>query len=153
MDMTPASRLAYAPILLGVAFIATLFIVAESGYKRIHEASQMISAAEERQDIMSRYLRVVLDAESAQRGFLLTEDTRYLRGFDPAVRSLDPLLDRIVDSTPRFRPRRGRRQGPGPALDHRQESGRDAGLAAPLWRGRSGRRALSSSTPTSASAR
>ncbi len=96
MDMTPASRLAYAPILLGVAFIATLFMVAESGYKRIHEASQMISAAEERQDIMSRYLRVVLDAESAQRGFLLTEDTRYLRGFDPAVRSLDPLLDRIV---------------------------------------------------------
>ena len=94
--MTPATRLAYAPILLGVAFIATLFIVAESGYKRIHEAGQMISAAEERQDIMSRYLRVVLDAESAQRGFLLTEDTRYLRGFDPAVRSLDPLLDRIV---------------------------------------------------------
>ena len=46
MDMTPASRLAYAPILLGVAFIATLFIVAESGYKRIHEAGQMISAAE-----------------------------------------------------------------------------------------------------------
>jgi signal transduction histidine kinase len=96
MDMTPASRLAYAPILLGVAFIATLFMVAESGYKRIHEASLVISAAEERQDIMSRYLRVVLDAESAQRGFLLTEDTRYLRGFDPAVRSLDPLLDRIV---------------------------------------------------------
>jgi signal transduction histidine kinase len=45
---------------------------------------------------MSRYLRVVLDAESAQRGFLLTEDPRYLRGFDPAVRSLDPLLDRLV---------------------------------------------------------
>ena len=96
MVATPASRLTYAPILLGVAFIATLFIVAESGYKRIHEASQVISAAEDRQALMSRYLRIVLDAESAQRGFLLTEDTRYLRGFDPAVRSLNPLLDRIV---------------------------------------------------------
>ena len=96
MATTSSSSLTYAPILLGVAFIATLFIVAESGYKRIHEASQTITAAEDRQALMSRYLHVVLDAESAQRGFLLTEDTRYLRGFDPAVRSLDPLLDHIV---------------------------------------------------------
>ena len=96
MVIASSGRLAYAPILLGVAFIATLFFVAESGYKRIHQASQVISAAEERQALMSRYLRIVLDAESAQRGFLLTEDTRYLRGFDPAIRSLDPLLDRIV---------------------------------------------------------
>ena len=96
MATEPVSRLAYAPILLGIAFIATLFLVAESGYKRIHQASQAISAAEERQALMSRYLRVVLDAESAQRGFLLTEDPRYLRGFDPAVRALDPLLDRLI---------------------------------------------------------
>lgn len=96
MPISATSRLAYAPILLGIAFIATLFLVAESGYKRIHQASVVISAAEERQAAMSRYLRLVLDAESAQRGFLLTEDPRYLRGFDPAVRSLDPLLDRLV---------------------------------------------------------
>lgn len=96
MAPAPQSRLTYAPILLGVAFIATLFLVAESGYKRIHQASLVISAAENRQALMSRYLRLVLDAESAQRGFLLSEDPRYLRGFDPAVRALDPLLDRIV---------------------------------------------------------
>jgi signal transduction histidine kinase len=96
MNVKPASRLSYAPILLGVAFIATLFMVAESGYKRIHEAGLAISAAEERQALLSRYLRLVLDAETAQRGFLLTEDPEYLRNFDPAVRALDPMLDRIV---------------------------------------------------------
>lgn len=96
MAKSDHSPLPFAPILLGAAFIATLFIVAESGYKRIHEAGKIISAAEERQALMSRYLRLVLDAESAQRGFLLTEDPRYLRAFDPAVRALDPLLDRIV---------------------------------------------------------
>src|SRR5688572_5388239 len=90
------SPLPFAPILLGAAFIATLFIVAESGYKRIHEAGRIISAAEERQALMTRYLRLVLDAESAQRGFLLTDDPRYLRSFDPAVRALDPLLNAIV---------------------------------------------------------
>jgi len=98
MRNTAGIRMIAAPILLGVAFIATLFLVAESGYKRIHEASRAISAAEERQGLFSRYLRVVLDAESAQRGFLLTDDTRYLRGFDPSVRALDPLLEGIVDT-------------------------------------------------------
>ncbi|HEX9707161.1 MAG TPA: CHASE3 domain-containing protein [Steroidobacteraceae bacterium] len=97
MRNVSGSRLATAPILLGVAFIATLFLVAESGYKRIHEASLVISEAGERQALLSRYLRVLLDAESAQRGFLLTEDTRYLRNFDPAIRALDPTLDHIVD--------------------------------------------------------
>lgn len=96
MATTPAVRLHYAPILLGIAFIATLFMVAESGYQRIHDAAQVMSAAEERQSLLSRYLRLVLDAESAQRGFLLTEDPRYLRGFDPAVRALDPLLNTLV---------------------------------------------------------
>jgi signal transduction histidine kinase len=92
----PISRFVQAPILLGIAFIATLFVVAESGYKRIHDAGLTISAAEQRQVLLSRYLRLVLDAESAQRGFLLSENPRYLRTFDPAVRWLDPMLDRIV---------------------------------------------------------
>jgi len=96
MATSTTPRLTFAPILLGIAFIATLFLVAESGYKRIHQASQVISAAEERQSLLTRYLRLVLDAESAQRGFLLSEDPRYLRGFDPAVRALDPLLDQLV---------------------------------------------------------
>lgn len=96
MATTPTARLHFAPILLGIAFIATLFMVAQSGYQRIHDAAQVISAAEERQTLIARYLRLVLDAESAQRGFLLSEDPRYLRGFDPAVRALDPLLDRLV---------------------------------------------------------
>ena len=100
MNVKPASRLSYAPILLGVAFIATLFMVAESGYKRIHEAGLAISAAEERQALLSRYLRLVLDAETAQRGFLLTEDPEYLRSFDPAVRALDPMLDPVRPVAP-----------------------------------------------------
>ncbi len=97
MATLPESRLTYAPILLGAAFIATLFMVAESGYKRLHEAALEISAAEERRALLTQYVSIVLDAESAKRGFLLTEDKRYLRTFDPAVRSLDPMIDRIVN--------------------------------------------------------
>jgi signal transduction histidine kinase len=96
MPPLPSTRIHYAPILLGIAFIATLFMVAESGYKRIHDASAVISAAEERQALLARYVRLMLDAESAQRGFLLTDDVRYLRVFDPAIRALDPVLDRLI---------------------------------------------------------
>ena len=119
MAETHKSALPYAPILLGAAFIATLFIVAESGYQRIHQAGQIISEAEERQALMARYLRLMLDAESAQRGFLLTEDPRYLRNFDPAVRGLDPMLDRIVlqlrEAASRRMPTRRRRCARSPA--------------------------------------
>ncbi len=98
MRNVPVGRLASAPVLLGIAFIATLFLVAELGYKRIHETSRVISAAEERLELFPRYLRLVLDAETSHRGFLLSEDTRYLRNFDPAVRGLDPLLNRIIEA-------------------------------------------------------
>ncbi len=97
MRQVPRSRLTSAPILLGVAFIATLFMVSESGYMRLQESSHAISAAEERMALLQRYLRLVIDAESALRGFLLTEDTRYLQTFDPAIRALDPLLERIIE--------------------------------------------------------
>ncbi len=98
MRSVPGTRLVYAPILLGVAFVVTLFIVAESGHTRLRDATTVVAAAQERQALLSRYLRLVLDAEAAERGFLLTEDPRYLRQFDPAVRSLEPLLDRIIES-------------------------------------------------------
>ncbi len=92
------TRLVYAPILLGVAFIVTLFIVAESGHGRLRDAAGVIASAQERQSLMSRYLRLVLDAENAQRGFLLTEDPKYLSQFDPAVRSLEPVINRVIES-------------------------------------------------------
>ncbi len=149
MANVPFSRLASAPILLGIAFIATLFLVAESGYKRMHEASQVISAAEERQALLARYLRLVLDAESAQRGFLLTEDTRYLRNFDPAVRALDPLLDHIVEGleASEIEGRRGHRAGA--PHDDGPEDRRNAGVVAPLRRSRAATPHSRCSTPIS----
>jgi len=111
MATASPSRLTYAPILLGVAFIATLFMVAESGYKRLHEAGLAISAAEERQALVSRYLRLVLDAESAQRGFLVAEDPRFLslaqevlpegEGFRAVTHIPVAIVERVQRLTPR----------------------------------------------------
>ena len=90
------TRLVYAPILLGVALVSSIFFVAESGHSRLRDATVTIAGSQSRQALLSQFLQLLLEAETAQRGFLLTEDTRYLRQFDPAVRQLDPLLDRIA---------------------------------------------------------
>ena len=98
--MPPAAgtRLVYAPLLLGVALIVATILVAESGHSRLRDATVIVAETQKRQALLSRYMQLLLEAETAQRGFLLTEQTRYLREFDPAVKELDPLLDRIFAS-------------------------------------------------------
>jgi signal transduction histidine kinase len=96
MRTVTASRLAYAPLLLGITLIGAMFLVAESGHSRLRDATAVVAASQQRQMQLSSYMQLLLEGESAQRGFLLTEDTRYLRQFDPAVRRIDPLLDEIV---------------------------------------------------------
>jgi signal transduction histidine kinase len=102
MRSLAGTRLVYTPILLGVALIITTFVVAESGHSRLRDATVIIAETQKRQALLSRYMQLLLDAETAQRGFLLTEDTRYLRQFDPATKQLDPLLDEIYDSYDKF---------------------------------------------------
>ncbi|HEU0224823.1 MAG TPA: CHASE3 domain-containing protein [Steroidobacteraceae bacterium] len=91
-----ADRLVYAPMLLGIALIGAMFLVAGSGHARLRDATAVVAGSQQRQAQLSRYLQLLLDGESAQRGFLLTEDARYLSQFDPAIRRLDPLLDEIA---------------------------------------------------------
>jgi signal transduction histidine kinase len=97
------TRLIYAPLLLGVALLVATFLVAESGNFRMRNATSVVVESQLRQLNLSRYRRALVQAESAQRGFLLTEDTRYLRNFDPSVSRLGPLLNEITASFARSR--------------------------------------------------
>jgi len=93
-----STRLVYAPLLLGVVLLVTTFLVAESGNVRLRDATDVIVESQRRELNLSRYRRALVQAESSQRGFLLTEDPRYLREFDPAIGRLDPLLEEITAS-------------------------------------------------------
>lgn len=93
-----SSRLVYAPLLLGVVLIVATFLVAESGNVRLRDATSVIVESQDRELNLSRYRRSLVQAESSQRGFLLTEDPRYLRDFDPAISRLEPLLGSITAS-------------------------------------------------------
>lgn len=98
MRPVAGTRLVYAPLLLGVALIVATFLVAETGHSRLRDATVVVAGSHERLALLSRYMQLLLEAETSQRGFLLTEETRYLREFDPAVKELDPLLDQIAAS-------------------------------------------------------
>ncbi len=97
------TRLVYAPLLLGVVLLVATFLVAESGNFRMRNSTSVVVESQLRQLNLSRYRRALVQAESSQRGFLLTEDPRYLRNFDPSVSRLSPLLDEITASFARSR--------------------------------------------------
>jgi len=95
MRTLTGTRLIYAPILLGVVLIVATFLVAELGHSRLRDATEVVTETQRRQALLARYMQLLLDAQNSLRGFLLTEDTRYLRQFDPAVKQLDVLLDQV----------------------------------------------------------
>jgi signal transduction histidine kinase len=98
-----------APVALAIVLPIALFFYAELGQARLRDASSALTASEWRQATVEEFLRSILDAEAAQRGFLLTEDKSYLAPYDPSVRRVPQLLDRLEESY--------RRAGSGRAVD------------------------------------
>ena len=47
---------------------------------------------------MALYVRTIVDAETGQRGYLLTRDAIYLVPYEEARSNAEPILDRVVDS-------------------------------------------------------
>lgn len=87
--------LVWVPILLSVALLLSIFLIAESGQMRLREDTGKLAASERRNTDIEEFMRSILDAEAAQRGFLLTENSRYLQPYDAAVRRINAVLDRL----------------------------------------------------------
>jgi signal transduction histidine kinase len=86
------------PLALALVLPVLLFSYAELGQARLRDATAELTASEWRQAKIEEFLRSLLDAEAAQRGFLLTEDKGYLAPYDPSVRRLPQLLDGLEGS-------------------------------------------------------
>jgi signal transduction histidine kinase len=85
----------FAPVALAIVLPVILFFYAELGQARLRNATAELTASESRQATLEEFLRSILDAEAAQRGFLLTEDKSYLAPYDPSVRRVPQLLDSL----------------------------------------------------------
>src|SRR5262245_26002777 len=76
---------------LALAVLATLALVGinEAGYRQSHEALAEVADAQRARVVLNLMLQNILDAETGQRGYLLTGEPRYREPYDEAVKQVD----------------------------------------------------------------
>ena len=91
------SQLHKIAISLPLAVLAALALIAinESGYQRSHRALQTMAHNQAAHSSVNRLLQSMLDAETGHRGYLLTEDERYLQPYEVAVSTVNSNLDEL----------------------------------------------------------
>jgi signal transduction histidine kinase len=78
---------------LAVLAAALLVFINESSFQKSTQALANIESAQQTSGAISKLVRQVLDAETGQRGFLLTGDPRYLEPYNTATADINQNLD------------------------------------------------------------
>jgi signal transduction histidine kinase len=85
------------PVLL-IGFLVGLFFIAAAGQTRLNAAEERVHNSEEREQALDDFLALIADAESEQRGYLLTGESSYRQSYGAAAAKLAPALDRLHES-------------------------------------------------------
>lgn len=83
------------PIILGMLVALAVVGVAEIGYRRLEFANRAMSTALEMETVVNQTLALIIDAESSQRGYLLTGDPSYLKPYEDALPKIDRSFARL----------------------------------------------------------
>jgi signal transduction histidine kinase len=86
--------IAIPPVLL-IGFLIGLFFLASAGQTRLNAANEHVHALELREQALIEFAALVTNAESAQRGYLLTGESTYLQPYSEAVSKITQALDRL----------------------------------------------------------
>ena len=73
------------PLALGVIVSIAVLVFSEFGYRRLDEANRRTTSALEMQTKVNDVMALITDAETGQRGYLLTGDTSYLDPYKVAT--------------------------------------------------------------------
>lgn len=87
------------PLLLCCGVSASVLVFSERSHQRLSQANLSITDSLEIQAVTSQILALVSDAETAQRGFLLTARREYLEPYIAALPKIDPKLKSLRDLT------------------------------------------------------
>jgi len=88
--------IALPPILL-IGFLIGLFFLAAAGQTRLNMTNERVHRSQLREQALNEFAGLITDAESAQRGFLLTGETGYLAPYAAAVTQAGRALDLLHD--------------------------------------------------------
>jgi signal transduction histidine kinase len=83
------------PLVLGVVVSLSILGFAELGYRRLEFANAAMGTALEMEAAVNETLARVGDAETGQRGYLLTSDAAYLEPYRAAVPKVQESLDKL----------------------------------------------------------
>lgn len=83
---------------LAVSAAIALVVINETGHKRSTAAIHEVSAESQTRSLLNRLLQHMLDAETGQRGYLLTGDARYLEPYNGALTQIDRTMDDLVQA-------------------------------------------------------
>ncbi|MFO1304011.1 MAG: CHASE3 domain-containing protein [Burkholderiales bacterium] len=83
------------PLVLGIAASLAIAVYAELGYRRLELANRQMAVALEMQATVHETLALIVDAETGQRGYLLTGREEYLAPYNAAVPKVDGALNRL----------------------------------------------------------
>src|SRR5258708_14856830 len=73
------------PPLLLIGFLVGLFFLAAAGQSRLNAANERLHDSQLRRQALSEFIALMTDAESGQRGYLLTGEGSYLQPYTCAV--------------------------------------------------------------------
>jgi len=85
------------PVLL-IGFLIGLFFLAAAGQSRLNAANERVHGSQLRAQALSEFVALMMDAESGQRGYLLTGEASYLVPYTEAVSRVEAALDRVHDA-------------------------------------------------------
>ena len=94
LGMSSISRQIAVVALLLVAVIG-LFVAAQSGQRRLEEASRHVEVGAARQSALADFWQLVRQAESSQRGYILLDNANYLGPFQEAAGNLPQAETRL----------------------------------------------------------
>jgi signal transduction histidine kinase len=86
------------PPLLLIGFLIGLFFLAAAGQSRLNAANERVHDSQLRQQALSEFIALISDAESGERGYLLTGESSYLQPYTDAVAKVEAALDRVHES-------------------------------------------------------
>lgn len=101
----------WLPVLALAALLAGLYLLAAERYSRLNEVGSQVAQIQERQKLLARFLQLMVDAETGQRGFLLTEEPEYL---DPLLEAAPRVHDVLVRLQRSYDPEAGK---PNPVIE------------------------------------
>lgn len=86
-------------LVVGVLIAVGIVVTSELSHQRLRMANDTVIRSMQRQGVLSDLLGALLDAESAERGYLLTADAKYLAPYQQATGNIDVSLNRLRELT------------------------------------------------------